>query len=173
MGVLGVNLLFVGITLVLNGAARLTDIPPKAVALMNAITAAVILIGSFISLAHAINTGAPDTAYADIASAMLFGFTYVFIAINNWFNLDWRPFAWFSLFVAIWAIFMMVLAAQGHAWGFVWLWFAWAAVWANGFLGTVCGWTLMDRIFPYLVIFVGLTAAFIPAMMMLTGLWTF
>ena len=171
MGVLGVNLLFVGITLVLNGVARLTDIPPRAVALMNAITAAVILIGSFISLAHSINTGAPAAAYGDVASAMLFGFTYVFIAINTWFNLDWRPFAWFSLFVAIWAIYQTILSAQAGAWSFVWLWFAWAAVWANGFLDTVCGWKLMGRIFPYLVIFVGLTAAFIPAMMMLTDRW--
>jgi len=169
MGVLGVYLLFVGITLFLNGVARLTDIPPRAVALMNAITAVIILIGSFINFSHAVATA----DFESVASGFLFGFTYVFIAINTWFNLDWRPFAWFSLFVAIWAVYEMILAIQGHSWGFVWLWFAWALVWANGFLDTICGWKLMGRIFPYLVMFVGLTAAFIPAMLMLTDRWTF
>jgi len=171
MGVLGIYLIFVGITLVLNGAARLTDIPPRAVALMNAITAFIIIAGSLINLAHMINTDAPTAVYANVASSLLFGFTYVFIALNTWFNFDWRPFAWFSLFVAIWAIYQMILSIQMRDWGFTWLWLAWAAVWANGFLDTICGWGLMARIFPYLVIFVGITAAFIPAMMMLTDRW--
>ena len=167
MGVLGVYLLFVGITLVLNGVARLTDIPQRSVALMNAFTALIIVVGSFINFARATTT----LDYANVASGFLFGFTYVFIALNTWFNLDWRPFAWFSLFVAIWALYQMVLSFQMRDWGFTWLWLAWAAVWANGFLDTICGWKLMGRVFPYLVIFVGLTAAFIPAMMMLTDRW--
>jgi len=167
MGVLGVYLLFVGITLVLNGVARLTNINMKSVALMNAITGLIIVVASFINFSHAQTTG----NFADVASGFLFGFTYVFIAANNWFNLDWRPFAWFSLFVAIWAIYQTILSAQAHSWGFVWLWLAWAAVWANGFLDTIVGMKSMGRIFPYLSIFVGITAAFIPAMMMLTDTW--
>jgi len=167
MGVLGVYLLFVGITLVLNGVARLTNIDARAVALMNAFTGFIIVLGSLINFARAGTT----LDYANVASGFLFGFTYFFIALNTWFNFDWRPFAWFSLFVAIWAIYQMILSIQIRDWGFTWLWLAWAAVWANGFLDTVVGMKSMARIFPYLVIFVGLTAAFIPAMMMLTDRW--
>jgi len=167
MGVLGVYLMFVGITLVLNGVARLTDIPPKSVAVMNAFTALVIIVGSLINFSHAVTTG----NYADVASGFLFGFTYLFLALNNWFNLDWRPFAWFSLFVTIWALFQTILSIQAHSWSFVWLWLVWGALWANGFLDIIVGMKSMNRIFPYLSIFVGIAGAFVPAMLMLTDRW--
>ena len=167
MGVLGVYLLFVGITLVLNGAARITNINPKAVAVMNAITGLVIVGGSFISFSHAAEFG----NYMDVASGFLFGFTYVLIAVSSFFDLDWRAFGWYSGFVAVWSVYQIVLNWGNGAWSFVWLWFAWALLFANGFLDSVVGMRSMQRLFPYLAMFVGLTAAFIPAMMMLDGRW--
>lgn len=168
MGVLGVYLLFVGIVLTINGVNRLNGmIDPKSLSIMNIITAAIIVIGSFINFARAQTT----LDYTNVASGFLFGFTYVFIAANNLFGLDWRIFGWFSLFVTIYAVYQMVLSFQMQDWGFTYLWFIWALLWLNGFLDAVVGMPSMSRIFPYLSIFVGIFAAFIPALMMLTDRW--
>jgi acid-activated urea channel len=170
VGVLGVYLLFVGIVLTVNGVNRLYGIiDPKSLAIMNLITAAIIVLGTFINFARATTT----LDYLNVASGFLFGFTYVFIAANNLFGLDWRIFGWFSLFVTIYALFQGILAIQAGDWGFTYLWIVWALLWLNGFLDTVVGMPSMGRIFPYLSIAIGIFAAFIPALLMLTDRWTF
>jgi acid-activated urea channel len=168
VGVIGVYLLFVGIVLVINGVNRLNGmIDPKSLSIMNLITGAIIVIGTFINFARAGST----LDYMNVASGFLFGFTYIFIAANNLFGLDWRVFGWFSLFVTIYAIYQTWMSISAGDWGFTFLWFAWALLWLNGFLDTVVGMPSMSRIFPYLSIAVGIFAAFIPALMMLTDRW--
>jgi acid-activated urea channel len=167
VGNLGIYLLFVGITLVVNGAARFTKIDGKSVALMNALTALVIIVGSLINFNNSTGTG----DYVNVASGFLFGFTYIFIALNYWLNLDWRVFGWFSLGVTIWALFHAILSFQVGSWSFVYLWVIWALLWLNGFLDTVVGMKSMGKIFPYLSIVVGVAGAFVPALMMLTDTW--
>ena len=167
MGVLGINLLFVGIVLVINGVNRFYKLEAKSAAFMNAVTGFIIVLGCFINFAKAGDT----FAYQNVASAFLFGFTYIFIAANNLFNLDWRPFAWFSLFVTIFAVYMAVLSGMNGDFKFVYLWSAWALLWLNGFLDIVVGMKSMSAIFPYLSIAEGVFAAFVPALMMLTDKW--
>jgi len=167
LGVLGIYLLFVGIVLVINGVNRFYKLDSKSAAFMNAVTGVIIVFGSFINFARAGDT----FAYQNVASGFLFGFTYIFIAANNLFNLDWRPFGWFSLFVTIYAGLMAVLAGIAGDFGFVYLWTAWALLWLNGFLDIVCRMKSMSKIFPYLSIFEGIFAAFIPALLMLTNNW--
>ena len=41
------------------------------------------------------------TSFYGPATGLLFGFTYLYAAINHTFGLDWRPYSWYSLFVAI------------------------------------------------------------------------
>lgn len=166
-GVLGINLLFVGIVLVLNGVNRFYKLDAKSTAFMNAVTGVIIVLGCFINFAK----GGDTLAYQNVASAFLFGFTYIFIAANHLFKLDWRPFGWFSLFVAIYAVFMAVLAGQARDFKFVYLWTAWALLWLNGFLDSVLKMKSMSKIFPYLSIAEGIFAAFIPSLMMLTDQW--
>ena len=168
MGVLGVYLLFVGITLVINGVNRFyKQIDAKSMAIMNAITGIIIVSGSFINFAK----GETTFDFSNVAAGFLFGFTYIFIASNHLFKLDWRPFGWFSLFVTIFAIYMAVLAAMDGDYKFVYLWTLWAALWLNGFLDIVVGMKSMGKIFPYLSIAEGIAAAFVPALMMLTDKW--
>lgn len=170
MGVLGVFLLFAGIVMTINGINRIQGLmDPKSLAIMNIITAAVIGIGAFINFARAETT----FDYLNVASALLFAFTYVFVAANNLFGLDWRVFGWFSLFVTIYAIFQGLLALKSGDWGFTYLWFGWSLLWLNGFLDTVVGMPSMGKIFPYLSIIIGLFTAFIPSLLMLTDSWSF
>jgi len=167
LGVLGIYLLFVGIVLVINGVNRFYKLDAKSAAFMNAVTGTIIVVGCFINFAK----GGETLAYQSVASGFLFGFTYIFIAANNLFSLDWRPFGWFSLFVTVYAVFMAVLAGQAGDWQFVYLWTAWALLWFNGFLDIVLKMKSMSKIFPYLSIAEGIFAAFIPALMMLTDKW--
>jgi len=167
MGVLGIYLLFVGITLVINGVNRFYKLDAKSMAVMNAITGTIIVTGSFINFAK----GASTSDFMNTAAGFLFGFTYIFIAANNLFNLDWRPFAWFSLFVTVFAVYMAVLSVLDGDFKFVYLWTAWALLWLNGFLDIVVKMKSMSKIFPYLSIAEGIFAAFIPSLMMLTDKW--
>ena len=158
-------MLFVGITLVSNGLNRFLNTDAKSTAIMNFFTGFILVIGNIIMLAKAVDI----IEYQNVASGFLFGITYLFIAANYLFKLDLRPFGLFSLFVAVYAVIMAV-SSYGVDIRFVLLWGAWAALWLEGFLELVLK-IKLDKLFPYLSIAVGLFAAFIPAIFMLTGKW--
>ena len=93
---LGVCLLFVGIVLINNGICGLCRIDGKAASVMNIFTGGLSLFINFVNLAQG--------NYYAAGTGLLFGFTYLFVAANNLFHLDTRPFAWFSSFVAVNAV---------------------------------------------------------------------
>lgn len=163
MGILGISLLFVGIVLVSNGANIIGKVDVKSMAFMNVVTGFVIVTINLIMLSKATDI----IEFQNVASGFLFGFTYIFIAANHLFKLDWRPFGWFSLFVAIYATTAAIMSTDIR---FTLLWGAWAILWLEGFLESVLKMKL-QKIFPYLSIAEGIFAAFIPAMFMLTGNW--
>jgi len=172
MGLLGISLLFVGITLVSNGLYRFLNVDAKSTAAMNLFTGSIITIGNIIMLAKAVEI----MEFQNVASGFLFGVTYLFIAANYLFKLDLRPFGLFSLFVAIYATTMAVINYNSAVvtgsgdFRFMLLWGAWAILWLEGFLELVLKWPLA-KIFPFLSIAIGIFSAFIPAMYMLTGKW--
>jgi acid-activated urea channel len=150
----------------MNGVSRLYDIDAKSTAFMNIITGSIILLANIIMLVKATEI----IHYQNVASGFLFGVTYIFIAANYLFDLDLRPFGWFSLFVAIYAVTMSVFAVLGSDFRFCFLWGAWAILWLQGFLELAMK-LKMGKTFPYLAIVEGVFAAFIPAMLMLTNMW--
>lgn len=158
-------MLFVGIVLVSNGVNRLQNVDPKSTGFMNLFTGFVLVVINLIALTKA--DGIFD--YQNVASGFLFGFTYLFIAMNHFFKLDWRPFGWFSLFVAIYAGVMATLTFSVDIRIFL-MWTAWGILWLEGFLEIVCK-AKIGFIFPWLSIFEGVFAAFIPAVLMLTNFW--
>ena len=99
---LGVVLLYVGIVLINNGIARLTNVDNRSAAVMNLFTGALSVTINIITIVHgdfqAID-GIGD--FYSAATGLLFGFTYLFVAVNSIFDLDPRLYGWYSLFVAI------------------------------------------------------------------------
>ena len=93
---LGVCLLFVGIVLINNGTCTLLQIDGKSAAVMNLFVGGLSVFINFVSLTQG--------NYYAAGTGLLFGFTYLFVAFNNIFGLDGRPFAVFSTFVAINAV---------------------------------------------------------------------
>ena len=100
---LGVVLLYVAIVLISNGIARLSHVDPKSQAIMNLFTGGLSVVCNVIVIISGEVLGSRTDFYA-AATGLLFGFTYLYVALNGIFNLDQRLYGWYSLFVAITAI---------------------------------------------------------------------
>ena len=169
MGWLGVCLLFVGIALFSNGIAAIIKMNGKSISFINVVTGLVIVGGNFISLVKADFSN--TMAYNNVAAGFLFGFTYLFIAGNYLFKLDLRAFGNYSLCVAVFAVVSAINCFGNGAVPLGCLWTAWAILWLEGFLELSCGIKALGKVFPALSIFEGVFAAFIPALLMLFGVW--
>jgi acid-activated urea channel len=167
---LGVCLLFVGIVLINNGVCTLSNVDKKSAAVMNILTGGLSLFINFTNLVQG--------NYYAAGTGLLFGFTYLFVAFMNIFDLDPRPFAWFSTFVAVNAIIFGYVEgiagseALGIAadWRWAAIWWLWAVLWGTSFVGDILG-KKLGKFVPMLQIFEGIVTAWIPGVMMLLGVW--
>ena len=167
---LGVCLLFVGIVLINNGACSLLKVDPKAAAVMNIFVGGLSVFINCLSLVQG--------NYYAAGTGLLFGFTYLFVAINNIFKLDGKPFAIFSTFVAINAvIFGLVEGITGNAalgivpdirWAIIW--WLWAILWGSAFVTDIMKKDL-GKFVPWLQIVEGIITAWIPGVLILLGMW--
>ncbi len=163
---LAVSLLFVGITLVSNGALILQKADAKSIAVMNIITAVVLIVGNFIQLSAAVSM----TDYCNVGAGFLFGFTYAIIACSLLLGIDGRVNGWFSLMVAIFAVVLGVSNVLSASYHYAYLWFAWAVLWGSTFVENILGKSL-GKFTPVLCIIEGIFAAFAPALMMFFEIW--
>lgn len=158
---LALALLFVGITLISNGYLFLKETDTKSIAVMNIITATVLIIGNFISLTQA----STMLDYSNVGGGLLFGFTYAIIAIGLLYNIDPKVSGVYSGMVALFAIIMGISAVTSGVYNYAYLWFFWALLWGATFVENILGISLGKKMC-YLCIIEGIFAAFIPAMMM-------
>ena len=167
---LGVCLLFVGIVLINNGCCTLMKTPPKAAAVMNIFVGGLSLFINFLNLIQG--------NYYAAGTGLLFCFTYLFVAVNNIFSLDGKPFAVFSTFVAVNAvIFGVVEGVTGSTalgitadWRWAAIWWLWAVLWGTAFVTDILKKDL-GKFVPCLQIFEGVITAWVPGVMMLLGIW--
>ena len=167
---LGVCLLFVGIVLINNGICNLCNVDGKAAAVMNIFTGGLSVFINFVNLVQG--------NYYAAGTGLLFGFTYLFVAANNIFKLNGKPFAWFSTFVAINAVVFGTLEgfvgsqALGIEPDIRWagIWYLWAILWGTSFLEEILG-KKLGKFTPCLQVFEGIVTAWIPGLLMMIGLW--
>ena len=167
---LGVCLLFVGIVLINNGVCSLWKVDGKSAAVMNLFTGGLSVFINFVSLTQG--------NYYAAGTGLLFGFTYFFVAADNIFRLDSRPFGVFSTFVAVNAVvFGIVEGVTGSAalgivpdWRWAAIWWLWAILWGSAFVTDIMKKPL-GRFVPCLQIFEGVVTAWIPGILLLLGLW--
>ena len=162
--------MFVGIVLINNGVCSLAKIDGKSGAVMNIFVGALSLFINLISIIHG--------NYYAAGTGLLFGFTYLFVAVDSIFNLDERPFAVFSAFVAInAAVFGIMEGITGNEalgiasdirWAFIW--WLWAILWGSSFVTVILKKDL-GRTVPLLQIFEGIVTAWIPGILMLVKKW--
>ena len=167
---LGVCLLFVGIVLINNGMCALYKVDGRSTAIMNLLT------GGLSVLINAVNLALGN--YYAAGTGLLFGFTYLFVAFSQIYNLSAIPFAWFSTFVAINAVvFGTVEGITGSEalgittdWRWAAIWYLWAVLWGTSFVEDICK-KKLGRFVPVLQIFEGVVTAWIPGVLMLLGQW--
>lgn len=168
---LGLVLLYVGIVLINNGICRITNIDAKTASVMNVFVGALSVTVNAIVIVHGDFNNNHDDIYT-AATGLLFGFTYLFVACNNLFNLDTRAFGWYSLFVAINSIPAAYLTygnGDFESLMFVVIWLAWGVLWLTGFIECVLKIEL--KFVPYLAVLEGIFTAWIPAWLLLANVW--
>ena len=168
---LGVVLLYVGIVLINNGIARLTDVDAKSASVMNLFVGGLSIIANIITIVHGDFHTMDDIGdFYSAATGLLFGFTYLFVAVNGIFNLDNRLYGWYSLFVAINSVPAAYIEYSVNGdWRMAIIWILWGILWLTVFIENVLKKHL--SFVPYLAIFEGIVTAWIPGFLILTNLW--
>ena len=167
---LGVCLLFVGIVLINNGICTLANVDKKSAAVMNIFTGGLSLFINCVNLAQG--------NYYAAGTGLLFCFTYLWVAINNIFDRDSYPFAWFQSFVAVNAIvFGIVEGVTGCAslgieadWRWAVIWWLWAVLWGSAFFTDILKKDL-KKFVPILQVVEGVITAWVPGVMLMIGVW--
>src|ERR687894_2342462 len=95
---LGLGLLYVGAVLVLNGIWLLGHIQDREIWVMNIFTGGLVLAVAFYSA-----FGPEPDRFSVLAAAqfLLFAFTYLWVGINRFLDVDGRGLGWYCLFVAL------------------------------------------------------------------------
>jgi hypothetical protein len=149
-----------------------TFITNREVSVMNIFT-------GFIGVAIAITLAVQGNRDGDLASVraagfiLLFAFTYLWVAYNNYANAGGRAFGWYCLFVAITAIPAGIYTldqADGDDAG-IWLglcWFAWAVLWFMFFLLLALD-RPIARITGWVAVFEGIATAWVFGFLLLEG----
>lgn len=168
---LGLVLLYVGIVLINNGICRIYKIDSKSTSVINFFVGGLSVICNIVVIIHGSLTNSAIEYYA-AATGLLFGFTYLLIAIINIYNLDWRIFGWYSLFVAINtlpAAYLSYTDSSTQGFYFALIWLAWGVLWLTGFIESVLKIEL--KFVPYLAILEGIITAWIPAWLFFVKIW--
>lgn len=167
---LGVCLLFVGIVLINNGLCSWFQLSGKSTAVMNIFVGGLSLIINVISLVQG--------HYYAAGTGLLFGFTYLFVAFSSLWEIDPKPFAWFSTFVAINALvfgtFEGIIGIPSLSieadWRWAGIWYLWAILWGTAFVEDILGYKL-GKFVPALQVFEGVITAWIPGLLLMIGMW--
>jgi putative amide transporter protein len=163
---LGVVLLYVGVVLIVNGIwligqARVAAVAPAPAGpgagaavdaaeshptfIENREIAVLNIFTGFVGVVAAVTLSVQGNQDGDIASIraagyiLLFAFTYIWVAFNQFLNVNGHAFGWYCLFVAITAVAAGIYTfsnADGND-ASIYLgvdWFAWAVLWFMFFL---------------------------------------
>lgn len=164
-----VGLFYVGAILVLNGIALLGWISPRGSAPLNLFVGAMqVITPTFLIFT---SDGDP-LVIAGAAGLYLFGFTYLWVGINN--IAGWRPegFGWFSLFVAVSALaFAAYNGFELGDWASATMWVLWAGLWLLFFLFLGLGRASLGPATGFVALGEGIITAAVPALAQIFGRW--
>lgn len=166
---LGLNLLWVGAVLFLNGVWLIGKIEDKEIGIINIFVGGLTLI---VSLNIALNAEATSGSVQAGAFTLLFSFTYLWVAFDRYSGADGRGLGWYSLFVSITTIPIAIstFLSASTVWD-VWFgvcWASWCVLWLMYFLllafekpiQKIAGWTTLVM---------GIYTGWIPGYLLLEG----
>jgi len=166
-----VGLLYVGAILFLNGTMLLGWIDGKSAGPLNLFVGVL----QIVTPTYLIFTAAGDeNAILGASGIYLFGFTYLYVAMNLFFDLDGTGLGFFSAFVAGCAIVFAGLNFWRDGFGdngFGVIWLHWAFLWALFFVLLGLGKESIGRFTGAVAAIQGIVTGAIPAFLLLTGRW--
>ena len=165
---LGINLLFAGFALTLNGVSYITKVDDRVKGAANALVGLIIAINAVFQVASA-----TDHITHGFAAAMwLFALNYFIIAAHIFFKADnWKVFGLYGLFASIVSfVFMGDTLVSGGPWEMVYMWAMWGILWVQGFLSILVGSKAIDKLTPHVLILNGIASTFIPGFLILLGI---
>jgi len=169
---LGVNLLFAGFALSLNGISYLTKVDERVKAVAN------VFVGLVIAVNAIFQTGAAGAAeeggyifYGFAAAMWMFALNYLIIAAHIFLKAEnWKVFGVYSLFASLVAfVFAGDAIVNGAPWELIVLWFMWALLWAQSFFAIITGVKWIGKLTPWILIVNGVGSTFLPGVLILLG----
>lgn len=165
------GLLFVGAVLFINGLSLMGYVKGKSLVPMNVFVGLLQVVTPLYLIFTASGTPAEVSATILLGSGLfLFGFTYLYVAINNTYDLDGSGLGWFCLYVVLAAIVYAFLNFRtatpgGNVLGVLWV--SWAFLWLLFFLVLSLGRTSLTRYTGAVCATQGIITAFIPALILI------
>jgi len=165
---LGINLLFAGFALTLNGASYLTVVDAKAKALANIMVGIVIAVNAVFQAAQATD----HITFGFSAAMWLFALNYFIIAAHILFKSEnWKVFGLYGLFASVVSFtFAGQTILTAGPWEMIYMWCMWGVLWAQSFLAILAGSKTVDKFTPHILIINGIASTFVPGFLMLLGL---
>jgi hypothetical protein len=161
-----VGLLYVGAVLLVNGLMLLGHVPPRSAAVLNLFVGALQCV---IPTAMLLQANGDAATILSASGLYLFGFTYLYVGINNLAGLEPQGLGWFSLFVAVAAVAYAGLSFGSHDPVFGVIWLSWAALWFLFFLVLGLGRDSLTRFTGWSATLLGVPTCCVPAFLLLTG----
>ena len=163
---LGLVLLYVGAVLFVNGIWLLGRISGREIAIMNVFTGLVGLVVAVFATAQ------QDVASVQLAGyVLLFAFTYLWVAYNQYVDSDGSGLGWYCLFVAVTAVPVSIITLSEAAGDtiLVWLglnWAVWAVLWFLYFLLLALK-RPIQKVAAYVTLAAGVATAWLPGFLVL------
>lgn len=165
---LGLVLLYVGAVLFVNGIWLLGRIENREIAILNVFTGIVGLMVAFFAVAQGDLTSIQLAAYV-----LLFAFTYLWVAYNQYIGADGSGLGWYCLFVAVTAVpVAFITLSEADSVFLIWLglsWVAWAVLWFLYFLLLALK-RPIQKLTAYVTTAEGVLTAWIPGFLALNGI---
>ncbi len=162
----GVVLLFVGAVLLVNGMGGLGKVELRSMAILNFLVGGLALVATLLQFIRA----ETPAQFFGVAQFFLFTFTYLYVALSIWLELDMRGFGWFCFFVAFTTIPCSLVSFQNGDVRFGSFWLIWGVLWFMFYLVNVPG-KDFGKWLPYGSIAVGFFTCWIPGLLILTNHW--
>jgi len=165
---LGVNLVFAGFALTLNGMSYLMSVDDKVKAFANVLVGIVIGINAIFQTASATDF----ITFGFSAAMWLFALNYFIIAAHIFFeSVNWKVFGLYGLFAAIVSVIFGVDTIVNHGpWEMIFMWLMWAILWGQSFLAIILELKKVDKWTPHVLILNGITSTFVPGILILLGI---
>ncbi|MCX5567092.1 AmiS/UreI family transporter [Alcaligenes phenolicus] len=159
---LGVALFFIGAVLIVNGVGLTGRIESRDLAPFNLLVG---LLALFINLLG-LQRGEQMADYFAAAGGLLFAFTYLYLAVVQWYGLKGVGFGWYCLFVAISALAFAGTASDPRL---ITMWLLWSSLWFLFFLALGLGRSL--RILPAYTVLIGALTCWLPGTLIMMDAW--